>query len=109
MNPKILKKLNERVSFIEKGKGKRKTYEVYRRDIVSINWFKTGLSEWKKVITTANKAKALHRKHNLWIIVLGDLNLRPAVLERRKKYEKRALSPQEKKNLIDRFQHLHSK
>ena len=89
MNTKIIKKLHDRVqleTFVNRG-GK-KEYRIFKRS-KSMKWFKTVYSDWELALQTRSLDKAIHMKHNLWMLVLGELGYRPFFLERKKTKYKR--------------------
>jgi len=89
MKTRILRKLNGNVKIVKIGE----RYQVQRK-------FPDG---WHKELITNSIAKALHRKHNTMYILLGHLDYRARLFERRnkrarlrKRKEEKSLSNKEK-------------
>jgi len=91
MNTKMLRKIALDVKFeVYEEDGKTK-YKVSQKN------FK---GEWICLLNTTRLARALHRKHNAYLHVIGNIGKRPWLLERRKK---RKISAKRKFELVTFF------
>jgi hypothetical protein len=86
MNTKIINKLREQVKLeVSKKKSGRLEYKVFKRS-KEYKIFKGAVfSEWELALTTSSASKAIHMKHNLWMLVLRDLGYRQYLADRAKK------------------------
>jgi hypothetical protein len=73
---RIIKQLSKRVKFQKIIHDGKEQYRVFK---------KTNDGEWEQTLSTTKLSKAIHYKHNLWMIGIRDLGYRPFLIERRKK------------------------